>query len=127
MSTYEKIVELCRKSGISVTGLESELGFGRGSIGKLKKNNGTTSLQRLQKIADYFNIDVKYFLDDNDGVQQDVQESQYYVDQKTLELAEELFRNRELHVLMDAAKDVDRESLAILYSLLLKMKKTNDE
>lgn len=58
MSTYERIKELCEKKGIAQTALEKELGFGRGSIGKLRKGN--TTAERLQKIADYFGVSVPY-------------------------------------------------------------------
>lgn len=37
MSTYEIIKKLCSEHGIALTALEKELGFGRGSLGKLKK------------------------------------------------------------------------------------------
>ena len=60
MSTYEIIKSLCQKSGIAVTFLEKELGFGRGSIGKLRQ--GTTSIERLQKIADYFEVNIEYLM-----------------------------------------------------------------
>lgn len=36
MSTYEIIKKLCSEHGIALTALEKELGFGRGSLGKLK-------------------------------------------------------------------------------------------
>ena len=60
MSTYETIKNLCKQHSIAVTALEKELGFGRGSIGKLR--NGQTSAERLQKIADYFNVSVNYLM-----------------------------------------------------------------
>lgn len=60
MSTYETIKMLCKERGIAVTALEKELGFGRGSIGKLR--NSQTSAERLQKIADYFNVTVDYLV-----------------------------------------------------------------
>lgn len=60
MSTYETIKTLCKERGIAVTALEKELGFGRGSIGKLR--NSQTSAERLQKIADYFNVTVDYLV-----------------------------------------------------------------
>ena len=58
MTTYEIIKELCKERGIAVTALEKELGFGRGSIGKLR--NGSTTIERLQKIADFFNVSIEY-------------------------------------------------------------------
>lgn len=68
MSTYETIKDLCKQHSIAVTALEKELGFGRGSIGKLR--NGQTSAERLQKIADYFNVSTDYLLTgiDDDGL-----------------------------------------------------------
>lgn len=61
MSVYNTIASLCETSGIAVTALEKELGFGRGSIGKLK-NGGSMSSTRLQKIAGYFNVSIDYLM-----------------------------------------------------------------
>lgn len=60
MSTYEVIKQLCDEHGIAQTALEKELGFGRGSLGKLK--SGGTSAKRLQKIADYFSVSINYLM-----------------------------------------------------------------
>lgn len=60
MTTYEVIQKLCRERKIAITALEKELGFGRGSIGKMK--NGSTSAKRLQKIADFFGVSVEYLM-----------------------------------------------------------------
>jgi transcriptional regulator with XRE-family HTH domain len=60
MSTYEVIKQLCDEHGIALTALEKELGFGRGSLGKLK--SGGTSAKRLQKIADYFDVPINYLM-----------------------------------------------------------------
>ena len=58
MATYDVISELCKNRNLAITALERELGFGRGSIGKLR--TGNTTLERLQKIADYFGVTVNY-------------------------------------------------------------------
>ena len=60
MSTYEVIKQLCDEHGIALTAHEKELGFGRGSLGKLK--SGGTSAKRLQKIADYFDVPINYLM-----------------------------------------------------------------
>ncbi len=49
MTTYDVISELCKKQNLAITALERELGFGRGSIGKLR--TGNTTLERLQIFA----------------------------------------------------------------------------
>lgn len=61
MVIYDTISKLCDKSGIAITALETELGLGRGLIGKWK--NGTSpNLAKLKKIADYFDVSVDYLL-----------------------------------------------------------------
>lgn len=71
MSSIETIRKLCKDKGISVTVLEQELGFGNGS---LTKTNNIRS-DRLEKVADYFNVSVDYIL----GRESDkIQEEQLY-------------------------------------------------
>lgn len=57
MDIYEKIEELCREKGTTITAMERAVGFSRGSVGKLKKGV-KTSPERLQKIAEYFGVSV---------------------------------------------------------------------
>lgn len=64
MTTYERIIELCKENGIKQTSLEKDLGFGRGSIGKMKQYG--TSYDRLKKIADYFNVPISYLSGESD-------------------------------------------------------------
>ena len=64
MTVYDAVKTLCDKKGLAMTALEKELGFGRGSIGKLKHGGHTTG-ERLRKIADYFGISVENLLSGN--------------------------------------------------------------
>ena len=66
MATYDVISELCKNRNLAITALERELGFGRGSIGKLR--TGNTTLERLQKIADYFGVTVNYLTTGQENV-----------------------------------------------------------
>ena len=115
MNTYEKIKDLCDQKNIAITALEKELGFGRGSIGKLR--SGNTTMKRLQVIADYFSVDVDYF---SDNAKED---RTYYLNPETAELAQTLFENRDLRVLFDAAKDATPEDLQTTYNMLMALKK----
>lgn len=54
MSLVENIQSLCETRGISIPKLEKELGFGRGSIYKWDKNS--PSIDKVQKVADYFRV-----------------------------------------------------------------------
>lgn len=61
MTTYDTIIKLCDREGIAVTALESMLGFGRGSIGKLK-TGGDITATRLNMIAQHFGVTVDYLI-----------------------------------------------------------------
>ena len=58
---YARIKDLCEEKEISITKLESDLGFGNSSI---KKWNGKVcpSADKLLKVAKYFNVSVDYLL-----------------------------------------------------------------
>lgn len=58
---YEKIQEICNSKGITVSGLEKDLGFSNSLIRKWK--NSSPSIENLKKVADYFGVTVDYFLE----------------------------------------------------------------
>ena len=59
-STFEIVKDLCEKQGISLNTLEEELELGKNSLYGLKRNQ--PSAERLQQIADYFNVSTDYLL-----------------------------------------------------------------
>lgn len=59
---YEKIQEICDSKGITVSGLEKDLGFSNSTIRKWK--NSSPSIENLKKVADYFGVTVDYFLEE---------------------------------------------------------------
>ena len=58
--TFEIVKDLCEKQGISLNTLEEKLELGKNSFYGLKRNQ--PSAERLQQIADYFNVSTDYLL-----------------------------------------------------------------
>ena len=58
---YSKVKELCEMNGISVSKLEIELGFSRGSICKWSVN--TPSVDKVKSVADYFGVTIDCLLE----------------------------------------------------------------
>lgn len=56
----EKIKELCSGKDITVTELERILGFGNGTIHNWNVRNPT--VDKLQKVAEYFNVTIDYLM-----------------------------------------------------------------
>lgn len=120
MSSYDVVIDLCRKHGIAPTSLEKELGFGRGSIGKMRTSKMT--YERLQKIADYFSVDVSYIVTGESSEKESTSGEKYYFDDSTAETAQMLFENNDLRLLFDAAKDSRPADLQLAADLLRRLK-----
>lgn len=124
MGIYDKIKRLCDSRHIAVTALEKELNFGRGSIGKMRKNQPRAD--RVQKIADYFGVPVDYLLSESDDIKQEgVQISvrpSWYTDPDAAELAQRLFDDPAYRVLFDAAADATPEDLQAAADILRRLK-----
>lgn len=59
---YSKIKALCKTKKVSVSKLETELGFSRGSICKWSVN--TPSIDKVKAVADYFGVTIDYLLEE---------------------------------------------------------------
>lgn len=57
---YSKVKELCKQKNISVSELESELNFSRGSL--CKWNVNVPSITKVKAVADYFHVTVDELL-----------------------------------------------------------------
>lgn len=58
----DKIVLLCEKRGISISRLEKECGLGNATVSRW--DNSAPRVDSLKKVADYFGVDIKYFLEE---------------------------------------------------------------
>lgn len=117
MLTYETIKKLCKDNGVTVTGLEKELGISRGSLCKVNTNK--PSMEKVQKIADYFNVSVEYLM----GGEEKEDSPVYYTNEETAAIAQDIFENRELRLLFDAARDAEPEDLTAVHGMLLALKR----
>lgn len=64
MSLVSNIQLLCDQNSISIPKLEKDLGFGKGSMYKWDKNS--PSIDKVEKVADYFKVSLDYLLDRGD-------------------------------------------------------------
>ena len=110
----DRIKELCDKEGITFARLEKNLGFSNAYIAQM--NPETVPHTRLEKIAAYFGVTVDYLVS---GETQDG----YYLNPETARAAQEMFENKDLRVLFDAARDASPEDLRAVYAMLLALKR----
>lgn len=113
---YEKFRELCDKKGVSPYRISQETGITQSTFSDWKNGRSVPKQDKLKKIADFFGVDVAYFYDNNE------ENRGYYVDDKTKEIAQQIFDNKELRLLFDAAKDASSDDLKTVHTLLMALK-----
>lgn len=112
--TYETIKNLCKENGITVTELERELGFSKGSLCKIEKHN--PNVEKIMKICKRFNVTMEDIMSP-DVIEHDSENNtweiteDYYMNDSAKEMAEFLFKNPEYKVLFDASRKVKPEDL----------------
>lgn len=85
-STLEKIKELAKKRGISLAKLEESLGYSTNYFYTLKTK--TPNSDRLQEIADYFNVSTDYLLGRTDNPAIANSKEQFYFEGKEVDVEE---------------------------------------
>ena len=71
---------------------------------------------KIQKLADYFKIDKSKLIDKTSS-------KSYYIDEKTIEIAQKIADNKELGLLFDAARSAAPEDLQTTHDMLLTLKR----
>ena len=85
-STFEIVKDLCEKQGISLNTLEEKLDLGKNSLYGLKRNQ--PSAERLQQIADYFNVSTDYLLGRTDNPTIANKKEQFFFEGKEVDVEE---------------------------------------
>ena len=109
--TFEKVRELAKKHGLSLNQVEEKLGYSKNTLYSLKRQK--VSSERLQEIADYFNVSTDYLLGrtDNPAIARDPKE--YTWQGKTLNV-EEMASN----VMMFGGRELTDEKKKIIQSII---------
>ena len=116
MEFKDRLKELRKRKGLSQVTLAEKLGLSKSTIGAYETGDISPSLEALNLIADFFNVDINYLLGKEDG-------STYYLDPEAAELANEIANRSELKVLFDATRDISREDIEVVIRMLEGLKK----
>ena len=119
ISRYERIKKLCKERGISITTLEKELGFSRGSISKIDKNE--PSSKRLEMIAAYFDVPVQYLSDpDYFYFKREIDYKVNYEYFKNFLLLKDMIEEPDIKKLFDKYRALDSHGKDIVNTILQK-------
>lgn len=113
--------------GVSDYQVAKATGINRSTFSDWKSGRSEPKNEKLQKIADYFGVSLEYLMTGKDTPKESQSGKTYYFDDETAEAAQELFEDRDLRMLFDAAKGSRPEDLKIAADMLRRFKETNSE
>ena len=113
MGDFQNIFKRLRNScGLTQAEMAEKLGISRSTIGMYETGAREPDFETLEKIADFFNVDIDYLLGRTDKttiLPETV--GHYYINDETREIAQEVFENPELRTLFHVARDIPPERL----------------
>ena len=116
---YEYFEYLLQKFGVTPYKVSKETGVSQSTLSDWKRGISTPKNDKLQKIADYFGVSVEFLMT---GKEKEGGET-YYINEETKEIAQKVFENKNLRMLMDAAQDATPEDIETVHSMLLALKR----
>lgn len=116
---YEIFSKLLHEYGVTAYKISKETGISQSTLSDWKSGRITPKADKLQIIADYFNVSLEYLMT---GEEKKGGET-YYINEDTREIAQKVFESKELRLLFDAAKDAKPEDIETTYNMLLALKR----
>lgn len=117
-----RLLKYLEINGRTQTDLANYLGTNKSTVSSWCSGSRSPRIETLDRICEYFNIKRSDLM--GTGTSED--ENHYYIDAETMEYADELKNNRELRLMFDAAKNVKKEDLKIVYDMLLALKRKEE-
>lgn len=116
MEFKDRLKDLRKKRGLSQVALADKLGLSKSTIGAYETGDIKPSIEALNAIADFFNVDLNYLMGNEDG-------STYYLDPETAELAKEIANRNDLSILFDAVRGTSKEDLQFVIRMVEGLRK----
>ena len=116
MGFAERLRHLRVMHGLSQLELAKKMGLSKSRISMYELGAREPSLEMLEIIGDYFNVDIDYLLGRDE-------ESTYYLEPEVAELAKEIYQRKELRELFEAARSINKEDLEFVIRMIEGLKK----
>ena len=113
-TTYQLFEELLSANGVTAYSVSKATGISTAFLTLWKQDKTNPKPDKLQKIADHFNVPLTYFYPG-------AQPEGYYIDPEVAALAEEMASRPGMKTLFEASRDLSEEDLQIVNQLILKL------
>lgn len=115
---YEIFEQLMTAYGYTAYKVSVETGIAQSTLSDWKKGKSTPKADKLQKIADLFNVSLEYLRTGEETSS----EVPYYINDDAREMAQFMFENPEYKVLFDASRKVSKEDIKTVMAIMDKFK-----
>ena len=128
---YSIFEALLKERGVTVAEVSRQTGIRQSTLSNWKKRDNQLSGKNAILVADFFDVSVDYLMgrtDDPHGTTPKEQAgAQYYLNEESRQIAQEIFDDKELCALFDAARGCRPEDLQMARDLLIRLKGTNPD
>lgn len=108
--------------GIKQIELAEKTGITKGAISQYVNGEYEPKQNNLYKIAKVLRVNPAWLMGKNVDMETGESLNIYYLNDDVRELAQELFDNRELKLVMDASRKLSKEDLELAYKMIKRMK-----
>ena len=117
---YDVFEKLLKQNGLRIADVAKATGLSYSTFTDWKAGRYTPKAEKRQIIADFFQVPLEY-LDTGE------MPGQYYFNPETAQIAQEIYDDKDLHALFDAARGSTPEDLKMAAEMLRKFKATNPD
>lgn len=114
---YKIFERLCKERDVTPYRVCKETGITTSTISNWKAGRYVPKQDKLKKIADFFGVTVEYLMGD-----EKTEDVQYYLNDETKKIAQEIFENKELKILFDATRNANPEDLQLIIGMAKRFK-----
>ena len=119
--TANRLKQAMNKINISAQELADKSGVSKASISQYINGSHKPSTISAPKLAKVLMVNAMWLM--GFDIDDENKQPSYYMDPETAKKAQEIFENKELSLLFDAARDASPEDIQTVHTMLLALKK----
>lgn len=124
---FERYLEMLKEKKLKNIDVSRATGIPASTFSDWKKGKSSPKRDKIEKIANFFEINPDWLAGTSDiktkFQEHPQQKVPYYFNSETSKIAQEIYDNKELSLLFDAARDADPEDLEIVHNMLMALKR----
>lgn len=122
---YENYERILKSKGLTNYKVSKDTGIAQSVLSTWKTKGTTPRPEKLQILAEYLGVSVDYLIGVPNSGQQN--ETQWYINDETAKIAQEIFEDPNKRALFYAARDSRPEDIKMAADMLERFKETNPD